>query len=603
MMDDQSEGLGFDSFGLKEGLMKGIQEAGFKVPSPIQQKSIPVILQGFDVVAQAHTGTGKTAAFGLPAMNLMKGGKGVELLVIVPTRELATQVSDEIYRLGRFADVKTGTVLGGQSYSRQLSMVERGVQVLTATPGRLLDLLKSGKLKDLRPSIVVLDEADEMLDMGFLDDIKEIFTFIPTERQTLLFSATMPKPIQDLAKKILKSPVMIKTIDDKDATNHDITQVYYVMDEAEREDALVRLIDDQDPTKAIVFCRTKLEVDGLTMTLVARGVSASSLHGDLIQARRNEVMSGFRKGTFDILIATDVAARGLDVADVSHVFNYHMPFDSKSYIHRIGRTGRAGTTGIAITLITPREYRQLERIRQTVGAKMEYRMIPHLDQVRKSRLEKIKEHMATVDVVPEAAAFITEICQTTDILEFAAKLVTQLVGERSEDGPESIGLNEAQFHKLASGGSGGGGGYGRRSGGGGGRSYGGGSRGGYQGGGSRGGSGGGESRGGGAGRGGYSDGRRSAAGGESRGGYQGGGASTGGGESRSGFSGGGSGRGGFSGGGEGRAGGSRGGYAGGGDSRPSGPRGVDQKPYQHAKPRAFAKPSNPAVPTRKKPTE
>lgn len=586
MTDDQTDGLGFDSFGLKEGIIKGIQEAGFKIPSPIQQKSIPVILQGFDVVAQAHTGTGKTAAFGLPAMNLMKGGKGVELLVIVPTRELATQVSDEIYRLGRYADVRTGTVLGGQSYSRQLSMVERGVQVLTATPGRLLDLLKSGKLRDFKPSIVVLDEADEMLDMGFLDDIKEIFTFIPTERQTLLFSATMPKPIQDLAKKILKNPVMIKTIDDKNATNHDITQVYYVMDESEREDALVRLIDDQDPEKAIVFCRTKLEVDSLTMTLVARGVSASSLHGDLIQARRNEVMSGFRKGSFDILIATDVAARGLDVADVSHVFNYHMPFDSKSYIHRIGRTGRAGLTGTAITLITPREYRQLERIRQSVGAKMEYRMIPHLDQIRKSRLEKIKEHMATVDVVPEAQEFIKGICETTDIMEFAAKLVTQLVGERSEDGPESIGLNEAQYHKLVSGGGGGGGGGGR------GRRPGGGSRGGYGGGG-------------GGGRGGYKG------GGDNRGGYKGGG------ESRpSGTRGGYAGdkksadgrpsesRGGYAGSGE-----SRGGFAGGAprrsDTRAPGARGVDHKPYQHAKPKpkGFAKPSDAPKAPRKKATE
>lgn len=485
MVDELNEGLGFESFGLKDGIMKGIQEAGFKVPSPIQQKSIPVILQGFDVVAQAHTGTGKTAAFGLPAMNLMKGNKGVELLVIVPTRELATQVSDEIFRLGKFADIRTGTILGGQGYERQIKMVQRGVQVLTATPGRLLDLLKSGKLGDMQPAMVVLDEADEMLDMGFLDDIKEIFTFLKGERQTLLFSATMPKPIQDLAKKILKNPVMIKTIDAKDGTNQDIVQLYYVMEESEREDALVRLIDDQDPQKAIVFCRTKIEVDALTMTLVARGVSASSLHGDLVQARRNEVMSGFRKGAFDILIATDVAARGLDVADVTHVFNYHMPFDSKSYIHRIGRTGRAGLAGTAITLITPREFRQLERIRHSVGAKMEYRVIPHLDQVRKSRLEKIKEHMATVDAVPEATEFIKSVAETTDIMEFAAKLVTQLVGDRAEDGPDKIGLNEAQYHKLASGGSGGGGSS-RRSSGGGRRGFSGGVRGGRSGGGYKG---------------------------------------------------------------------------------------------------------------------
>lgn len=551
MVDELNDGLGFESFGLNEGIMKGIQEAGFKVPSPIQQKSIPVILQGFDVVAQAHTGTGKTAAFGLPAMNMMKGNKGVELLVIVPTRELATQVSDEIFRLGKFADIRTGTILGGQGYERQIKMVQRGVQVLTATPGRLLDLLKSGKLGDMQPAMVVLDEADEMLDMGFLDDIKEIFTFLKGERQTLLFSATMPRPIQELAKKILKNPVMIKTIDAKDGTNQDIVQLYYVMEESEREDALVRLIDDQDPQKAIVFCRTKIEVDALTMTLVARGVSASSLHGDLVQARRNEVMSGFRKGTFDILIATDVAARGLDVADVSHVFNYHMPFDSKSYIHRIGRTGRAGLAGTAITLITPREFRQLERIRQSVGAKMEYRMIPHLDQVRKSRLEKIKEHMTTVDVVPEAAEFIKTVAETTDIMEFAAKLVTQLVGDRSEDGPDKIGLNEAQYHKLVSGGSGGGGG-------------------GYSG------------RGSGGGRRGFSGGGRSG-GSRSGGGYKGAG------ENRS------------------AGGGSRGPRRGPpSEGRSAGaPRGPDHKPYQHAKPKPkpFAKTSGPSTHSRKKPTE
>ncbi len=550
MVDELNDGLGFESFGLNEGIMKGIQEAGFKVPSPIQQKSIPVILQGFDVVAQAHTGTGKTAAFGLPAMNMMKGNKGVELLVIVPTRELATQVSDEIFRLGKFADIRTGTILGGQGYERQIKMVQRGVQVLTATPGRLLDLLKSGKLGDMQPAMVVLDEADEMLDMGFLDDIKEIFTFLKGERQTLLFSATMPRPIQELAKKILKTPVMIKTIDAKDGTNQDIVQLYYVMEESEREDALVRLIDDQDPQKAIVFCRTKIEVDALTMTLVARGVSASSLHGDLVQARRNEVMSGFRKGTFDILIATDVAARGLDVADVSHVFNYHMPFDSKSYIHRIGRTGRAGLAGTAITLITPREFRQLERIRQSVGAKMEYRMIPHLDQVRKSRLEKIKEHMTTVDVVPEAAEFIKTVAETTDIMEFAAKLVTQLVGDRSEDGPDKIGLNEAQYHKLVSGGSGGGGGY--------------------------------SGRGSGGGRRGFSGGGRSG-GSRSGGGYKGAG------ENRS------------------AGGGSRGPRRGpSSEGRSAGaPRGPDHKPYQHAKPKPkpFAKTSGPSTHSRKKPTE
>ena len=221
--------------------------AGFKVPRPIPEQCIPVIMEGPDRVAQANTGTGKTAAFGLPAMNRMKKNCGVELLVIAPTRELATQVSDELYRLGRFAGIKTGTVCGGRSYGQQLQMFERGIHVLSATPGRLLDLLESGRLRNFAPSVVVLDEADEMLDMGFLEDIQAIFKHLPEERQTLLFSATMPDPIRQLAEKILKEPVHIKTIQTKEKASQDIRQLYYVVEEQERDDAIARLMDDQEP--------------------------------------------------------------------------------------------------------------------------------------------------------------------------------------------------------------------------------------------------------------------------------------------------------------------------------------------------------------------
>ena len=341
-MNDDMPQNGFESFGLHDDIMKGIREAGFKTPSPIQQEAIPLILQKRDMIGQAHTGTGKTAAFGLPVMNNMSLTGNIELLVIAPTRELAVQVSDEIYRLGKFAGIRTGTVLGGQDYRRQIRMLERGVNVLTATPGRLLDLLKGGNVKNFTPSAVVLDEADEMLDMGFLDDIKEIFTYLPKKRQTLLFSATMPAPIKRLAQTILNDPVTVKTIDEDEMTNKDVQQLYYVIEDREREDAVIRLIDDQVPDKAIVFCRTRNEVDRLSNSLGARGYNTKSLHGDMEQRQRNEVMQGFRKGLIDVLVATDVAARGLDVADVSHVFNYHIPFDSKSYVHRIGRTGRAG---------------------------------------------------------------------------------------------------------------------------------------------------------------------------------------------------------------------------------------------------------------------
>lgn len=248
--------LSFDDFGLKSEILEAVREAEFKIPSPIQQQVIPHILSGADIVAQAQTGTGKTAAFGLPALNLIDPRGGVGLLVITPTRELAQQVSDELFRFGRNLGLKTATIYGGQSMSRQVDQVKRGAQVIVATPGRLLDLLRSKMLYNFNPSIVVLDEADEMLDMGFLEDIQTIFTFLPKQRQTLLFSATMPMPIQNLAKKILQDPVFVK-VTQSETTNKDIKQYYYLIKEHERDQALIRLIQCQEPEKSIVFCRTK----------------------------------------------------------------------------------------------------------------------------------------------------------------------------------------------------------------------------------------------------------------------------------------------------------------------------------------------------------
>ena len=326
----------FDDFGFGNSLQKGISGAGFKIPSPIQKLAIPSILSGADVIAQARTGTGKTAAFGLPAIERINLNRGVDLLIIAPTRELAAQVSEEIYRLGKFVGLKTGTICGGQSYARQIRLITQGTHVLSATPGRLYDLLKSKKLGDFSPSIVVLDEADEMLDMGFLEDIQSIFTYLTDPRQTLLFSATMPKPIQKLAASILKNPVVLKIDEATENAGQDIRQLYYVIEEQERQNAVIRLIEDHYPDKAIIFCRTRQEVDRLSTSLGAHGLNAKSLHGDMDQPSRNEVMSGFRRNLIDILVATDVAARGLDIANVTHVFNYHIPFDTRNYIHRIG---------------------------------------------------------------------------------------------------------------------------------------------------------------------------------------------------------------------------------------------------------------------------
>ena len=329
----------FEEFGFKSKLLNAIQDAGFKEPSPVQKEAIPVVLQGRDIVAQAHTGTGKTAAFGLPILEKLELNGTVEAVVIVPTRELAVQVSDELFKFGRFLGIKTATVYGGSSYSRQLKHIEHA-SIIVATPGRFLDLLNNGQI-EINPSFVVLDEADEMLDMGFLEDIKSIFKFLPTNRQTLMFSATMPKEIKELSKTILNNPHFV-SITTGEVTNKNIKQHYYVVEEHERDDALIRLLDYKNPNKSIIFCRMKKEVDRLSTFLVSQGYSAKGLHGDMEQRQREEVIKSFKGGNLEILIATDVAARGLDVNDVSHVFNYHIPFESESYVHRIGRTGRAG---------------------------------------------------------------------------------------------------------------------------------------------------------------------------------------------------------------------------------------------------------------------
>ncbi len=449
MTTDESIKETFEEFPLDSGIMKGLKEAGFRAPSPIQKAAIPVVLEGRDVIARAQTGTGKTAAFGLPAMNRTIGKTSVELLVIVPTRELASQVSDELFRLGRHAGIRTAAVYGGQPIGRQVEMIKKGPQVVVATPGRLLDHLRSGRLKSFNPSMVVLDEADEMLDMGFLEDIEAIFRFLPKERQTLLFSATMPPAIKRLAKRILKDPVAIDVTHGEVATNVDITQRYYVMNEREREEALVRLIDTESPAKAIVFCRTKKESNTLSTTLISRGYSAKALHGDMDQRARNEAMDGFRKGRFDLLVATDVAARGLDVSDVSHVFNYHIPFDPQSYIHRIGRTGRAGRKGIAITLVTPLEFKELSRIMKVSSAPMTYMEIPTIEDVKKGYMDTILARLEDQQAYEEAVLLIQGIEHDKTLLtDVAIRALSALMEKRRATGPDRIGLGSSEVDRL-----------------------------------------------------------------------------------------------------------------------------------------------------------
>lgn len=440
---------GFDAFGFKEPIAKAITEAGFTTPSPIQNQVIPTILKGSDVIAQAATGTGKTAAFGLPSLNLISKDKGVGLLVITPTRELAQQVSDQLFRFGRYLGVKTTTVYGGQSSSRQIEAIRKGTQVVVATPGRLLDLLSSGNLHNFAPSIVVLDEADEMLDMGFLEDIQKIFTLLPGQRQTLLFSATMPPAILNLAEQFMKSPVFIKAAAVQSAA-HDIKQMYYVIKEHEREPALFRLFDTHSPEKSIIFCGTKREVDRLSHSLIARGRCAKGLHGDMEQNQRQLVIAAFRRGEIDTLVATDVAARGLDVADVTHVFNYNIPFGADSYVHRIGRTGRAGKKGVAMTLITPRESKDLRHVLKTHGSNMIQAFIPTLDDVRKSQSGKLIEKINDQPIYPEAASIMKRLEDKMDQNTIHLKMISMLLERQQITGPETIGFDSGELDRVFS---------------------------------------------------------------------------------------------------------------------------------------------------------
>ncbi len=427
----------FTDFNLKDTILAAITDAGFTEPSPIQKDAIPLVLEGHDIVAQAQTGTGKTAAFGLPIMSMMKSDGSVEGLIIVPTRELAMQVSDELFRFGQKSGLKTATVYGGTPYAKQIDRIKQA-SIVVATPGRLQDLLMSGKIK-INPKFVVLDEADEMLDMGFLDEIKNIFTFLPKERQTLMFSATMPNAIRKLAEQILKTPKTV-SITKAESTNTSITQLYYVVQDKERDDALVRLIDYKNPTKCIIFCRMKKEVDRLVAHMTAQGFKVSGLHGDMEQKQREVTIRAFKQGGIDIFIATDVAARGLDVNDVTHVFNYHIPFDSESYVHRIGRTGRAGKKGEAITLVSPNELKTIKRIEKDVGTKMTTQVIPTRMEVQNNRADALIAKIAKTKVTENAITLVKTLQHDLDIVTIAHLLASLVQEENFVKGKDNIGL-------------------------------------------------------------------------------------------------------------------------------------------------------------------
>lgn len=384
---------GFSELGLKEEFLEAVERLGYTQPTPIQVETIPLMLSGRDILAQSQTGTGKTAAFMLPILQHLGEAVGYpRALVLAPTRELAKQVADATDGFARGLGIKTLPVYGGQSYEIQIKALKRGVDILIGTPGRLLDFIRQGKLDLSQVEMLVLDEADEMLEMGFIDDVEIILNELPEVRQVALFSATLPMQIQKLASKYMNDAVKI-SINPKQVTVAETEQRFYRVREESKLTALCCLLETDEVASGLIFTRTKARAQELADELLRRGFSADSLHGDLNQARRELVLNRFRKGSVTLMVATDVAARGLDITDVSHVFNYDMPADAEDYVHRIGRTGRAGKKGIAITLLTPRERSRMNQIQAFTRQPVTEMPMPGAAEVQQKRDERLIEQV------------------------------------------------------------------------------------------------------------------------------------------------------------------------------------------------------------------
>jgi ATP-dependent RNA helicase DeaD len=439
----------FSDFGLPATLLKGVEKAGFETPSPIQEAAIPAVLAGKDVIGQAQTGTGKTAAWGLPLMARLAFDKSVEALILTPTRELAMQVADELFRLGLFANVKTACVVGGQSLERQVEVVNKGVQIVVATPGRLLDHLRENRFKKFTPRMVVLDEADEMLDMGFMDDLKAIMEMLPPERQTLLFSATLPPPIQALAKNILKKPFHIKLNRDNEGCEG-VDQRLYLIEEGERMDALIRLLDAEDPSRAIVFCRMKRDVDEVAQILTERGYPVRAIHGDLNQSQRQQTLTALKSGHTRVIVATDVAARGIDIKGLTHVINYHVPDNRSRYIHRIGRTARAGQTGVAMTLATQYEIRQNSTFDRRHANEFTPSQIPTRADAVARLGSRLTAEVRSVELASEWVSLCEDLLAEQTAVEVVGRMFTMLMGKRRVMGRDTIGASANDARKYLS---------------------------------------------------------------------------------------------------------------------------------------------------------
>lgn len=423
---------GFSGLGLDPRVVDALTALGYEEPTPVQREAIPPLLAGRDVLGQAATGTGKTAAFALPLLHILTPKADAKdrlgALILVPTRELAMQVAEAVHKYGKAMGVIALPIYGGSPMETQLRALKRGVDVVVATPGRALDHIRRKSLRLQGIKVVILDEADEMLDMGFAEDLEAILNETPAERQTALFSATLPPRIAEIANRHLKDPVRVRI--DREVVPAGsaprVRQVAYVVGRAHKMATLGRVLDVENPTSAIVFCRTRTEVDELTESLNGRGYRAEALHGGLSQDQRDRVMKKFRANTADLLIATDVAARGLDVQHVSHVVNYDVPTSAEAYVHRIGRTGRAGREGVAITLAEPREHRLLRNIEYLTKQKIQIAAVPSVADLRARRIEMTKASLRETLLAGDLDHFravVDSLAQDFDIMDVAAAAV------------------------------------------------------------------------------------------------------------------------------------------------------------------------------------
>lgn len=431
----------FEDLPINDDIKRAVIEMGFEEPSPIQAQSIPVILSGKDVIGQAQTGTGKTAAFSIPILEMVdQNDKSLQAIVLCPTRELAIQVSAEIKKIGKYMyGVKTLPVYGGQPIDRQIKSLKSGVQVVIGTPGRVIDHINRKTLKLDKVKMVILDEADEMLDMGFREDIEMILSKTPEERQTTFFSATMAKGILDLTRKYQNDPEHIKVVR-QELTVPNIKQYYIETRSSNKLEVLCRLVDVYNPKLSVVFCNTKRLADELVSDLQARGYFADALHGDLKQTQRDIVMDKFRNGTIDILVATDVAARGIDVDDVEAVFNYDLPQDEEYYVHRIGRTGRAGRNGISFTFVFGKDMRKMRDIERYTKSKLAKHEIPSIADVEEKKVtaffSQVKEVIAAGHLTKQLQ-WIESLCADTEAdystVDIAAALLKLALGEDKKE--------------------------------------------------------------------------------------------------------------------------------------------------------------------------